>query len=52
MNLGVYDYSNGKLLGRFLNVETANGVVKIWYLDESDGSPQYMYRYDIVIGTG
>lgn len=45
----VYKFGTDEILGAFLNVETVNHEVKVWYLSLPDGIIRFAYREDIEI---
>ena len=47
-NFGVYTYKDNLFLGDFLNVETTQGEVKIWFLT-SDGYVCWRFREDVCL---
>jgi len=48
MNYNVFNYKSKTKLGTFLNIETVNCEVKIWYLS-NDGNIEYRYREDVYL---
>ncbi len=53
MNLGVYDYKTGELLGTFLSITERkdigqSGTAKIWYAEE-DGNIAFKYPEQVLV---